>query len=348
MHSQRLISVIGCHAEGEVGDVIIGGVQDVPGSTMLEKMMSFSSKHDDIRKLLLNEPRGRGSMNVNLLLQPCDPRADAGFITMGNNEYAYMSGSNTICIATVLLETGILPMKEPETKLSLDTAAGLVSVTAQCDMRKCKSVSFQNVPAFVGALDFPIYVDGIGNIHVDVAFGGMWYAIVDAASIGLQVENAFCAKLVQIGNKILRCVQRQFEPVHPQNKEMTRVAMISITEPVQEQSAGKFAKHCVIVPPGRCDRSPCGTGTSARMAVLHARGQLNTGEAFTHRSIIGSEFVGRIERTTKVSALDGIIPSISGRAWITGHKQVLLDPTDPYPEGFRVGDHWVMDNETDT
>ena len=344
MAGRRMISIVGCHCEGEVGDVIVGGVRDVPGDTMLDKLVAFASKHDNIRQFLLNEPRGRGSMNINLLLRPCNPLAEAGFLTMGNEEYAFMSGSNTICTTTVLLETGMIPMEEPETNFALDTAAGLITVTAQCSGGQCKSVSFDNVPSFVGALDLQIKVPGIGVVSVDVAFGGMWYAIVDAASIGLKVENSYCTRLIEVGNMVLRCVQEQYTPVHPENPKLSGVSMISITEPVrrEEETGQLVGSHCVLVPPGRCDRSPCGTGTSARLAVLHERGLIQEGEPFVHQSIIKSKFVGKVQRTTKVGGRNAIIPSITGRAWITGYKQVVLDPSDPYPVGFRVGDHWVM------
>lgn len=342
MRSLRTLSVVGCHAEGEVGDVIIGGVLDVPGKTMHEKLVYFQNEKDDIRQLLLNEPRGRASMNTNLILPPCNPKADAGFLIMESEEYAPMSGSNTICTATVLLETGMIPMKEPVTTCFLDTAAGLVGVTAQCEGGKCKSVAFDNVPAFVAALDLDVKVPGLGTIKVDVAWGGMWYALVDASALGLKVENSFGPSLVELGERTKRAVQATFTPVHPENPSIAGVTNIVITEPLEDCEDGKVAVNTAVVSPGRFDRSPCGTGTSARMAVLHARGQLKVGETFRHRSIIGTEFVNHIRGTTTVGDYDAILPTVQGRAWITSYKQVVLDPTDPYPTGFRVGDQWHM------
>ncbi|KAF4956538.1 hypothetical protein FSARC_11540 [Fusarium sarcochroum] len=341
MRSLRTISVVGCHAEGEVGDVIIGGVLDVPGKkTMYEKLVHFRDHDDGLRQLLLNEPRGKPTLHTNLVLPPCDPRADAGFLIMESEEYAHMSGSNTICTVTVLLETGMIPMKEPTTKFNLDTAAGLVGVTADCEAGKCKAVAFDNVPSFVSALNIPIEVPGIGTVSVDVAWGGMWYAIVDAASIGLKVDKRHARQLVEIGQRIKRAVQAQYTPVHPENHSIRGVTILSITEPLEQGDGYKFAKNAVVVSPGRFDRSPCGTGTSARLAVLHAKSQIKVGEVFRHRSIIDTEFETQIRGTTKVGECDAVLPTIKGRGWITGYKQIVLDPTDPFPAGFRVGDQW--------
>ncbi|KAG9769337.1 4-hydroxyproline 2-epimerase 1 [Exophiala dermatitidis] len=343
MRLQRTMSVVGCHAEGEVGDVIVGGVLDAPGcKTMYEKMRYFWTQKDSLRQLLLNEPRGRSSMNTNLVLPPCDPRADAGFLIMESEEYAPMSGSNTICTATVLLETGMIPMQEPVTQFNLDTAAGLVGVTAECEAGKCKSVSFDNVPSFVFALDKEIDVPGLGVVKVDVAWGGMIYALADAGSLGLKIENSQGPRLIEIGERIKRAVQAQYTPIHPENPGIRGVSIFGWTHPLEANGLnnGKSAVNAVVVSPGRFDRSPCGTGTCARMAVLHARGQLEVGETFVHKSIIGTEFVNHIRGTTKVGELDAILPTVKGRGWITSFKQIVLDPTDPFPEGFRVGDQW--------
>ncbi|KAL6415900.1 Trans-3-hydroxy-L-proline dehydratase [Ilyonectria robusta] len=340
MRSIRTLSVVGCHAEGEVGDVIIGGVLDVPGKTMYDKLVHFRDNDDQIRQLVLNEPRGRASMNTNLVLPPCNPLADAGFLIMESEEYAPMSGSNTICTTTVLLEYGIIPMKEPITRINLDTAAGLVGVTAECQGGKCKTVAFDNVASFVAGLDIPIEVPGLGTVSVDVAWGGMWYVVVDAASIGLKVENQHGPQLVEVGQRVKRAVQAQYTPVHPENPNIRGVTVLCITEPLEDGPGYKTAKNTVVVSPGRFDRSPCGTGTCARLAVLHARGQVKEGEIFRHRSIIGTEFEAHIRGTTKVGEYNAVLPTVKGRAWITSYKQIVLDPEDPYPNGFRVGDQW--------
>ncbi|KAJ4002805.1 hypothetical protein NW752_009460 [Fusarium irregulare] len=341
MPTLRYISIVGCQAEGEVGDVIIGGVRDVPGKTMYEKSKHCLNHEDDLQQLLLNEPRGRSSMNTNLLLPATNPRADVGFLIMESTEYAPMSGSNSMCTATVLREIGMVLMKEPVTKLVLDTAAGLITATAQCEAGKCKSVSIDNVPSFVDKLDLPVQVPGIGTVLVDIAWGGMWYAIVKASSLGLKVESASGARLVEVGEQVKIAIQAQYTPIHPENPDIRGVTVLSITEDLKiEEDASKAAKNTVVVSPGRLDRSPCGTGTCARMAVLHARGQLKVGETFKHRSIIGTEFTSHIRGATQVGEYQAVLPTIQGRAWITSYKQIVLDPSDPFPTGFQVGDQW--------
>ncbi|RMJ20273.1 hypothetical protein BHE90_001946 [Fusarium euwallaceae] len=340
MRTLRYISIVGCHAEGEVGDVIVGGVRDVPGKTMYEKLVHCRDKEDSLRQLILNEPRGRSSMNTNLLLPPTDPRADAGLLIMESTEYAHMSGSNAICTATVLLETGMVPMKEPVTELALDTAAGLVTVKAQCEAGKCKSVSVENVPSFVDTLDLQVDVPGLGVVSVDIAWGGMWYAFVKASDLGLKVESNNGAKLVELGERVKDYVKAKHTPIHPENDGIRGVTVISITEDLKEEEGCKTAMNTVVVSPGRLDRSPCGTGTCARMAVLHARGLLKVGEVFKHRSVIGTEFISHIRGTAQVGDRQAVLPTIQGRAWISSYKQIVLDPTDPFPEGFRVGDQW--------
>ncbi|KAI8712480.1 hypothetical protein NCS52_01346300 [Fusarium sp. LHS14.1] len=340
MRTLRYISIVGCHAEGEVGDVIVGGVRDVPGKTMYEKLVHCRDKEDSLRQLILNEPRGRSSMNTNLLLPPTDPRADAGLLIMESTEYAHMSGSNAMCTATVLLETGMVPMKEPVSELALDTAAGLVTVKAQCEAGKCKSVSVENVPSFVDTLDLQVDVPGLGVVSVDIAWGGMWYAFVKASDLGLKVESVNGAKLVELGERVKDYVKAKHTPIHPENDGIRGVTVISITEDLKDEGDCKTAMNTVVVSPGRLDRSPCGTGTCARMAVLHARGLLKVGEIFKHRSIIGTEFISHIRGTTQVGDRQAVLPTIQGRAWISSYKQIVLDPTDPFPEGFRVGDQW--------
>ncbi|KAE8154308.1 proline racemase family [Aspergillus avenaceus] len=342
MPFSRQLTVVGCHAEGEVGDVITGGVLDVPGTTMFDKLVHFETKKDSLRQFLLNEPRGRASMNTNLVLPPCDPRAEAGFLIMESEEYAPMSGSNIICTSTVLLETGMVPMKEPVTQFNLDTAAGLVGVTAECEGGKCKSVEFDNVPSFVFALDYKVQVPGIGEVSVDIAYGGMMYVLVDAGSVGLKVDNHYGPRLVEVGERIKRAVERVYKPIHPENAGIKSFSVLAFTEPLFMEDGCKVAANAVVVSPGRFDRSPCGTGTCARLAVLHARGQIKEGEIFKHRSIIGTEFISRIRGTTQVGEYPAVLPTVKGRAWITSFKQIVLDSTDPFPEGFRVGDQWHL------
>lgn len=339
----RTFNVVGIHCAGEICDVVTGGVLDVPGETMFEKMNYFWQKSDHLRNLLLNEPRGSSAMCCNVILPKCHPQADAGFIIMEHEEYPAMSGANTIATSTVLLETGMVPMQEPMTKMVLDAPAGLVAITADGEAGKVKAVEFENVPAFVYALDLDIHVPTFDSpVKVDIAWGGMWYALVDATSLGLHLHPANGRELVDIGERIKRAVQAQTDPVHPENPAMRGVTVLEFTEPLTTSEAGKVATNTVVVSPGRLDRSPCGTGTCARLAVLHKRGQLGVGESFTHRSIIGTDFQGTVRRETKIGEYAAIVPAVKGTAWITAFKQVILHPTDPFPEGFRVGDKWLL------
>lgn len=341
MRFSRMVTVVGAHAAGELNEVITGGVRDVPGRSMFEKMQFLEAKGDDLRQFLLNEPRGRVNQCVNLVLPPTDPKADAGFVIMESDFYVPMSGTNTICTATVLLETGMVPMQEPITTLTLEAPAGLVKITAACRGGKCESVTFDNVPGFVFAMDREINVPGLGPVLVDVAYGGMIYAIVDAATLGFKLDDSEASKLVEIGERIKRAAAEQVPCAHPENPGIHTVNQTLFAGPLRDAPAGKRSRNTVIVSPGRHDRSPCGTGTCARLAVMHARGQIGVDEDFIHESLIGTEFIGRVRGTTTVGGIPAILPSITGTAWITAFHQYVLDPTDPFPTGFRVGDLWA-------
>ncbi len=340
MRFSRMITVVGAHACGELNEVITGGVRDVPGKTMFEKMQYVEKHADDLRQFLLNEPRGKVNQCVNLVLPPTRPEADAGFVIIEADYYVPMSGTNTICTVTALLETGMIPMREPVTTLTLEAPAGLVPVTAECRDGKCVSVTFDNVPAFVFALDREVDVPGLGRITVDVAYGGMIYCIVDAESLGFRIENSEAATLVEVGERIKRAAAVQIPCVHPDNPDIHTINQTLFAGPLRTTPDGKRSRNTVIVSPGRHDRSPCGTGTCARLAVLHARGLLAEGETFVHESLIGTEFIGRIRGTTELGGRPAILPTITGRGWITAFHQYVLDPSDPFPLGFRVGDTW--------
>ena len=336
MRSKRILSIVTCHAEGEIGDVLIGGVLDLPAKTMHEKLQRYMSEKDDLRRLLLHEPRGRLEMSVNIVVPPCRPDADAGFLVMAPGDWVPMSGSNCICTATVLLETGLVPMKEPITEVRLDSAAGLVVATAECQNGICKSVSFDNVPAFVYAIDKEITVPGLGKVLVDIAYGGQWYVLVQAEALGIAVQAEGEGRLIEMGNRLKNAVLAECMPIHPENPAIRGINNVIISEPLVDGPDGKSVRHSVVVTPGRLDRSPCGTGSSSRLAVFHARGLVKVGEAVKFRSIINTEFEGRIRGTEKVGALDAVLPTIKGRAWITGEKSVYLDPEDPFPKGFSL------------
>ena len=336
MRSYRNISLVSCHCEGEAGDVIIGGVLDIPAKTMHEKMLRYMNEQDHLRRLLLHEPRGRPEMSVMLIVPPCDPRSDVGFLIMAPGDWVPMSGSNTICTTTVMLETGMVPMKEPLTEVRLDTAAGLITANAECIDGECKSVSFDNIPAFVYALDKKITISGIGTIAVDIAYGGQWYVIAQAQDLNTQIKTSNAAKLVDIGKRLKEAVLSQCMPTHPENPKIRGINNVIISDPWNSSNGTKSVRHAVIVTPGRLDRSPCGTGSSSRLAVLYARGQLEVGEGVLFRSIIDTEFKGHIRGSVKLAGMDAVLPTIQGRAWITGERQVRLDPSDPFPAGFSI------------
>jgi len=341
MRWAKTVTVVGAHAEGEIGRVIVGGVLPPPGKTMFERMKHLETQGDDLRQMLLFDPRGGVTVSMNLVLPPCDPRADVGLIIMESRYYVPMSGSNTICTVTVLLETGMVAMTEPETVLVLDTPGGLVRVTATCRNGKCERVTFRNVPSFVFHLDRPVEVAGLGTIGVDVAYGGMIYAIVDATALGFAVVPSEARDLVAMGEKIKAAAAEQLPAVHPENPEIHTINQTLFGGPLTNAPAGgKTARNAVIVSPGRIDRSPCGTGTCARLAVLHAKGLIATGEAFDHVSIIDSHFTGRVEEVATVAGKPAVVNSISGRAWLTGIAQYGVDPDDPYPRGYTLPDTW--------
>ena len=344
MRSTRQITVVGCHAEGEIGDVIVGGVLPPPGDSVFAMMRAFARDQDHIRRFLICEPRGSVARHVNLIVPPKRPDCVAGAIIMEPTEYPPMSGSNTMCVATVLLETGMVPMQEPETRLRLDMPGGPVDVTARCESGKVKSVTIRNVPSFAERLAAPLEVEGVGTLPVDVAYGGMFYALVDATRLGFAIRPDEARDLAILGEKVRLAARAQFDVVHPENPDIRGVSIVQFHAPFE--GPGTVARNTCIVSPGRSDRSPTGTGLSARLAVLHAQGRLKVGERFSHLSIIGSRFDGRIAAETTCGGRPAIIPEISGRAYLTGIMNYFLDPDDPFPEGYVVADTWGVATHT--
>ena len=338
MLSRRQITVVGCHAGGEVGNVIVGGVLPPPGATVFEQMQALRRDGDGLRRLLLREPRGSVAVHANLVVPATRPDCDAGFIIMEPTEYPAMSGSNTICTTTVLLETGMIELREPETLVRLEAPGGVVEARARCRDGRCESVEFTNVPCFADRLDAPLEVDGIGTITVDVAYGGMWYAIADASALGFAIEPHEARDLSVAGERIRAAAREQLPCAHPENPEIAGVSIVQIAEPWQ--GVGEVTRNAVVVAPGRLDRSATGTGLSARMAALHARGEMRVGDEMTHASAIGSTFDGRIVAEARVGDRPAIVPAIRGSAWITGVTQVYVDPDDPFPEGYLLSDTW--------
>jgi proline racemase len=338
VRARRTITVVGCHAGGEIGNVIVGGVLPPRGATVFEQMQTLAREDDWLRKLLLREPRGSVACHANLVVPATRDDCAAGFIIMEPTEYPAMSGSNTICTATVLLETGMIPMREPETVLRLEAPGGVVEVRASCRAGRCESVELTNVPSFADRLDAPLEVEGLGTLTVDVAYGGMWYAIADAQALGFALEPYEARDLSLAGERIRAAAREQLPCTHPENPEIAGVSIVQLAHPWR--GIGQVTRNAVIVAPGRLDRSATGTGLSARMAVLHARGLMQPGDAMTHASVLGSTFDGRIVDETRAGDRAAIVPAIRGSAWITGVSQLLVEPTDPFPEGYLLPDTW--------
>src|SRR3954447_12132020 len=346
-----IIEAVDAHAAGEPGRVIVGGVEDVPGGTMFEKMSFLREHRDDVRLRMLREPRGYPASNCNLVLPSSDPDADAGYVIMEHVEYPGMSGTNTICVVTVLLETGMIPMTEPTTELTLEAPAGLIRVTAACADGKVTGVTFRNVPAFATHLDVPVEVRQLGTVVVDVAYGGMFYVIADAGRFGLRLTPDEGADITRITEMSKAAASEQLPVVHPNQPGFAGITIGQLSGPAHDPansmrnvvtvSTGTLDWERPATWTGAIDRSPCGTGTSARMATLHARGRLGVGEPFRHEGILGTVFTGAIVEEAAVGPYRAIVPSNNGQAWITGFARYVADPTDPFPEGFTIGDIWA-------
>jgi proline racemase len=350
MRIARMISAVDAHACGEPGRVIVGGVVDVPGATMFERKVYLEQHADDLRRRMLREPRGYPALCCNLILPPTHPEADAGFVIMEQTEYPAMSGSNTICVATVLIETGMAPVREPVTELVLEAPAGLIAVRAEVANGKVTKVTFENVPAFAVHLDAELELPELGKVTVDVAYGGMFYVIAEASRFGLRLVPEEGREIARIGAMLTAAAREQLPAVHPQNPEISGVSISQLSSPPTHPDAAR--KNAVVVSTGRVDwdrpetwtgaldRSPCGTGTCAKMAALYARGELGVGDDFRHEGILGTIFSGRIVRETKVGPHRAVVTTLSGRAWITGIAHYVVDAEDPFPHGFTVGDIW--------
>lgn len=340
MKLKNIINVVGCHAEGEVGRVITGGVLPPPGDTLLAQQQYLKNHADGLRRFLLFEPRGGAFTHANLIVPAKTPGAAAGFIIMEPDDYPPMSGSNSMCVATVLLETGMVEMVEPETRMRLDTPGGVVDILATCKDGKCVRVQTTNIASFATHLDHSLEVEGLGTIKVDVAYGGGFFVLTDGASLGFSIQRDEARQLVETGEAIKAAARAQIPVQHPEFEAFNEIVFTQFTLPVEEKDGHKSGRNTVVISPGKLDRSPCGTGTSARLAVLHAKGEIAQGEAFTSYSVIDSTFEARIEAVGKVGKYDAITPSIAGRAWITGFHNYGLDPDDPFPEGYTLADTW--------
>ncbi len=337
--SEDIVRIVECHAEGEVGDVIVGGVEPPPGGTIWEQSRWIAGD-DRLRRYVLNEPRGGVFRHCNLLVPPKHPDADLGFIVMEPEDTPPMSGSNAICVATVALVTGRVAMREPATSLVLEAPGGLVFATAKCRNGRVESVTIRNVPSFAYRLNQTLDLPDIGAVDVDVAYGGDSFVIVDAERLGLELTPSDARRLAALGVEIAAAATDQIGFAHPEKKDWRHISFCLFASPVEAHGDELTTRHAVAIRPGKIDRSPTGTGVSARLAVLHARGEADETTTLVASSIIDSTFLGRIHATTAVGGTSAIVPTVEGRAWITGRRELELDPRDPWPLGYRVSDTW--------
>ena len=349
MRFSSMITAVDTHA-GEPMRVITGGIVDVPGTTMLKKMKWLETEGDELRQRMLREPRGYPPLCCNLIVPPTCPQADAGFVIMEQTEYPAMSGGNTIAVATVLLETGMVSMREPVTELLLESPAGLIPIRAECAKGKVTQVIFENVPAFATHLDIELDVPHLGKVTADIAWGGMFYVIADAQQFDVDITPQNGAKIARIGAMLSAAASEQAPVTHPENQEFRNVSISQLSAPPTHPDA--HCKNAVTVATGivdwdrpetwtgALDRCPCGTGTCAKMATLYARGELGLNKDFRHEGILGTIFTGRLIRETRVGPYEAVVPTVGGQAWITGFANYIVDPTDPFPNGFTVGDIW--------
>ncbi len=337
MRASRSLTAVEVHAEGEQGTCYLGSVFEVPGATALEKLHHLNEVDDTIRRILCFEPRGRPMASANLVFPSTDPEAHAGFVVLQADRAHAMSGSNTICVVTALLETGTVPMIEPETEVVLETAAGLVRTRATCRDGRCERVTLDGVPSFVEELDVPLDVRGYGTVTVDVAYGGCFYVLVPAAQLGLSLTRESARGVVEAATAVSEAARASIKVRHPTIPEIDFISYVMVTGD-DDPANGRLRGATVLS--GRVDRSPCGTGSSARVACLVARHEAKVGDRFVATSLIDSEFIVDIVGATTVGDRAAVLPRISGRGWVSGQRTTTVDPTDPYATGFTLSDVW--------
>ena len=333
MRAARVFAAVDSHTEGMPTRVVTGGVAPIPGASMAERRDHFGAHMDELRQLLMREPRGHGAMSGAILQPATRPDADWGVLFIEVSGLLPMCGHGTIGVATVLVETGMVAVREPETVVRLDTPAGVVEARVAVVDGRARSVTLRNVPSWLHARDREVDVPGLGPVRYDMAFGGNFYALLPAATVGLEVDPSRSDALIEAGMAIMAAVDEADRPVHPEDERSAGYKHVVLHEP---GSDGADARAATAIHPGWLDRSPCGTGTSARLAQLHARGELATGEPFVNESVIGTRFTGRVVEETTVAGRPAIVPEITGRAWITAMGQYLLDAEDPFPAGFAL------------
>jgi len=336
MRWKKTLQLVDVHCEGEIGKVITAGVLNIPGKTMLDKMNHINQVDDSLRRFVCLEPRGCLQMSVNLLLPPTTKEADAAFIILQADRAHPMSGSNAICVTTALLELGILPMTEPQTTVVLETPAGLVTAVAKCQDGRCLDVSLDMPPSFASAIDLEVETQDFGRIKADIAFGGCWYALMDVTQLNLTIEPHHARKLAEAGVRLREQISHQITLNHPEQPTLNQLAYVMFRQQVDDSTW----QTCTTLAPGRCDRSPCGTGSSAHLAALAARGLVEVGDRLTSRSIIGGEFTVYLRGRTELAGQTAVLPRVSGRGFVYGFSQLGVDPNDPLAAGHILSDTW--------
>jgi len=333
MRARRVLHTIDTHTEGMSAQIVVGGVGEIPGDTMMEKRLHFIEHHDDIRELLMREPRGHAAKSGAILQPSPRPGVQWGVIFIEVTGCLPMCGHATIAVASALVETGMVEVSEPVTDISLDTPAGLVNARVEVLDGQAMSVTLQNVPSFADSLNQQVDVPGVGVVTYDMAYGGNFYAIVTADELGLIFDRDNSAQIMERGLALMAAINSANPPVHPTESSIIGCRHVQVLAP---GSTARASKHAMVIHPGWFDRSPCGTGTSARMAQLHARGELPLETDFSNESFIGRTFTGRLIAETNVGEKPAVVPTITGRAWIMGTSQVYLSSDDPFPRGFTL------------
>ena len=332
MKFSRTIQAIDSHTAGEATRIVVGGIPNIKGNTMPEKKQYLEDHLDHIRTAIMLEPRGHNDMFGSVMTQPCDPDADFGIIFMDGGGYLNMCGHGSIGAMTVAVETGVVPMEEAITNVVMEAPAGIIKGDVKVENGKVQSVSIFNVPAFLYKKDQEVELPGVGKVKFDISFGGSFFAIVHASQFGLKIEPKNAAKLTDMAMELRDIINREIEIQHPTLKHIKTVDLVEIWDEPTNPAA--TYKNVVIFGQGQVDRSPCGTGTSAKLATLHARGELKEGEKFVYESILGTLFEGEIVGTTKVGEFDAVLPKITGSAYMTGFNNFLIDEDDPVKYGF--------------
>ncbi|MZE77591.1 proline racemase family protein [Streptomyces xinghaiensis] len=331
MRSHRIIHVVDSHTEGMPTRVVTGGVGTIPGSTMAERRTHFLQHLDHLRTLLMYEPRGHAAMSGAILQPPTRQDADWGVLFIEVSGCLPMCGHGTIGVATVLVETGMVPVTEPVTEVRLDTPAGLVVAEVRVEDGAARAVTLRNVPSYSAGLNRTADVPGYGPITYDLAYGGNFYAILPLEQLGLPFDRTRKDDILRAGLAVMKTINAVDQPVHPEDSAIKGCHHVQLLAPNADSVR---SRHAMVIHPGWFDRSPCGTGTSARMAQMHARGELPLHRDFINESFLGTSFTGRLLEETEIAGLPAVVPAITGRAWVTGTAQFFLDPTDPFPEGF--------------